>query len=1181
MPKSGSIGSAGSRIQFDTPRYLNIDMGANEYPYGTLRFTDIKSGGAYWYNKSSTTTMKEDFYLCNSTGEIEVYLFTLELGPGGSTYGYGVTATISASEGKKLKDRSIYLKNINRSGYGSNHYIGLANYTGVSLEYDYDSFAVSVSAGTGGSAVASTSSATPGSSVTITCTPSTGYSANTPTASGITFTSAGSNKWTFTMPSSAVTVSCTFSKVNYTVTTSPGTGGSASASKTTANYGDSITITCTPSTGYTANAPTASGITFTSAGTNKWSFTMPASNVSISCTFNHVSYTVSASAGTGGTASSDMATAHYQDTPTITCTPSTGYSANTPTASGITFTSAGTNKWKFTMPASNVTVSCTFSKINYTVTASTGTGGTASASKSPANYGDTITITSTPSAGYTANTPTASGITFTSAGTNKWSFTMPASNVTVSCTFSKINYSVSVASNPAAGGTVTRNKSTAQVGDTVTLTRTASAGYQFSSWTTSPTGISINNSLQFTMPASNVTITANWSKINYTVSKTDGTGGSSSLSKTSANYGDSITITCTPNTGYSANTPTATGITFTSAGANKWTFSMPASNVTVSCTFTHVQYNVTVASNPAAGGTLATDKAKAYYNDTVTLTRTAASGYQFSGWSTSPSNLNINSSLKFTMPAQAVSVTANWSKIGYSVTVSPGTGGTASSNKATAQIGDTVTITCTPSAGYTANTPTASGITFTGAGANKWSFTMKAAAVTVSCTFSKITYTITKAVSPSGAGTVTAASTGQVGDQISVSQTPANGYYFNGWSFNPSGPSVSSGKFTMPANNITVTANYLKYSTGTLSSASMTGNGSVTLNIVADKTTYSHKYKLSFGTNMETSLTNVAAGTTSVTISVPDGWSNYIPNATQKTGGTLTLETYNGNTKIGTYTISSLTYNVRTNAVPSIGTITTSIVRTVGGTTYANVGDYYVQNKSAVRTQASASGALGSTISSIELTMSGYTDNGHKKTVSAASIDFTSGLLTISGTCTITLKATDSRGRITTKTANISVTSYNKPSGSLTVRRVNNAGTDDPLGTYAKYVLSKSYTAVGSNSLTWRIVSQNVTANSPANSGDLLPGSRQSFGQTSEYPITLTLIDAFETVNIQVTLPTAQFMIFVNSTGDRIAFMKATNDSLNKNGKSGTIEFSSNHQIYIGNTKLEDYIRGVINGTIT
>jgi len=677
------------------------------------------------------------------------------------------------------------------------------------------------------------------------------------------------------------------------------------------------------------------------------------------------------------------------------------------------------------------------------------------------------------------------------------------------------------------------------------------------------------------------TLTVEFEQTAKAITVNAGTGGTASASKSTAAAGETITITCSPNTGYSANTPTASGITFTAAGTNKWTFTMPSSAVTVSCTFSQINYSVGVSSSPAAGGTLTTNKSTAHYGDTVTLTKTPAAGYQFSSWSKSPSGLSINSSNQFTMPAQNVSVTANWTKISYNVSISAGSGGSATRDKTTAQIGDTVTVTCTPSAGYTANTPTASGITFTSLGNNKWKFTMPAAAVSVSCTFSKVTYTITKAVSPSGAGTVTAAATGQVGDQITVSQTPAAGYYFNGWTFSPAGPTVSSGKFTMPANNVTITANYLKRSTASVNTSSITGGGTVTLSIVADKSTYSHKYKLSFGTNMETSMVNVAAGTTSVNISVPESWSSAIPNATSKGSGTLLVETYNGSTKIGDYTITGLTYNVPASAVPGIGTITTSIIRTIGGTTYANVGNYYVQSKCGVRVQASGSGALGSSVSKLEVSISGYTAAAYKTTVNAASVDWTSGLLTVSGTATITVKATDSRGRTATKTTTITVTAYNRPSGSLTVYRVDSSGNRDPLGTYAKYELTKAYTAVGSNSLSWSIKSQNVTANSPAASGNILPSSRQSFSQTSEYTISLTLTDAFETVTIQVTLPTAQFMIFVNANGDRIGFMRATNESLSKNGKSGTIEFSANHQIYIGNTTLENYIRGVINGTIT
>ena len=160
-----------------------------------------------------------------------------------------------------------------------------------------------------------------------------------------------------------------------------------------------------------------------------------------------------------------------------------------------------------------------------------------------------------------------------------------------------------------------------------------------------------------------------------------------------------------------------------------------------------------------------------------------------------------------------------------------------------------------------------------------------------------------------------------------------------------------------------------------------------------------------------------------------------------------------------------------------------------------------------------------------------------------------------------------------TKTKTITVTAYTKPKGTLDVWRVDAGGTTDPLGTYAKYTKTSSFTAVGSNSLTVTLKSQNVSKTNPANTGDLLPGSKQNFGQLSEYTIELKLQDAFETVTITAKLPTARFLFYAESAGDRLAFFKAANTSLSKNGKDTVLEFSEDSQIYIGTEMLETFLR--------
>ena len=455
-------------------------------------------------------------------------------------------------------------------------------------------------------------------------------------------------------------------------------------------------------------------------------------------------------------------------------------------------------------------------------------------------------------------------------------------------------------------------------------------------------------------------------------------------------------------------------------------------------------------------------------------------------------------------------------------------------------------------------------------------FTMPAQAVTVTATFVKKNYTITAQSSTTGGGTITVQSTAQMGDTVSISQVPNEGYYFNGWTTSPE-VTIENGQFTMPAGNLNIYANYLQRSTASVSSNSPTGGHVIGMEIFPMSSSYTHKYKLSFGTNMETAWVDVAAGVTRITsISVPESWSNYIPNDTSK-AGTMQVQTYNGETCIGTYTIN-MTYNVPATAVPVLGTITKSVARTIGQTTFANIGDIYTQNHCGVRVQGSASGALGATITQMKVSVAGYSGSDYESTVSTGSIDFTSGLLTTAGTATITVTATDSRGRTVTTQETVTVTAYNAPAGTLAVKRVDLNGDDDDVGQYAKYEISKSYTAIGSNTLTVTLTSQGSSGTLSQDTGDILPGTgnRQTFSTQLEYTITLTLADAFETVTVTAKLRSAKFIVYASADGNHLGLMKATNKSIPA-GKNATIEFSGDAQIYIGDQTLEAFIQSVVN----
>ena len=180
-------------------------------------------------------------------------------------------------------------------------------------------------------------------------------------------------------------------------------------------------------------------------------------------------------------------------------------------------------------------------------------------------------------------------------------------------------YSVTTEASPAEGGTVTASPDSGLTGDdneTVTLTVTTNPGYTFNSISAVDADndevslymVSEGSEYTFTMPASDVTVTATYDAINYTVQTEalpSGKGlvlvnGSASLSN--AHAGTTITVTATPIDGYYAES-----VYYMAEGSNTQvaivggSFTMPAANVTVYAEFDEGNY-VTVGEGSTTSG---------------------------------------------------------------------------------------------------------------------------------------------------------------------------------------------------------------------------------------------------------------------------------------------------------------------------------------------------------------------------------------------------------------------------------------------------------------------------------------------------------------------------------------------------------------------------------------------------
>lgn len=212
---------------------------------------------------------------------------------------------------------------------------------------------------------------------------------------------------------------------------------------------------------------------------------------------------------------------------------------------------------------------------------------------------------------------------------------------TIAVYFSEIPVGQYTLSFDSAGGTAV-DQITQEAGTTLTAPAAPTRiGYTFEGW--SP-------AISATMPASNLTVTAQWNLNDYTLIF-DGAGGTT-VGPITQDYGTAVTP---------PSDPTKTGYTFTG-----WIpavpSTMPASNLTVTAQWEAVpvsSYALTVENGTGDGS---------YTNGAVIniAADTAPSGQVFSGWSVIPDEYAGNvadtneASTTFTMPVTNVMITANY-----------------------------------------------------------------------------------------------------------------------------------------------------------------------------------------------------------------------------------------------------------------------------------------------------------------------------------------------------------------------------------------------------------------------------------------------------------------------------------------------------------------------------------------
>lgn len=355
------------------------------------------------------------------------------------------------------------------------------------------------------------------------------------------------------------------------------------------------------------------------------------------------------------------------------------------------------------------------------------------------------------------------------------------------------------------------------------------------------------------------------------------------------------------------------------------------------------------------------------------------------------------------------------------------------------------------------------------------------------------------------------ASTVRVSVTIPSTTPTKSGYTFNGWwyggsRYNPS--STFSYTFSNYGDNqsksFTLVANWVASAStwgSTPSSVSLDGTTSYTFNISKASAVDHHTVEFTLGAQTLT-YTNVG---TSKTVTFPTSWQAQIPNATS---GSIvcTLTSYSASdAKIGSTKTKTITATIPSSVVPTLS-ITASRVNSNATVSGWNI---LLQGFSAISFTATASGAGGSTISSISFSGAGIQQTGTSTTA-------TSDVLTVKGSQTWTITATDSRGRTATQTYTETVYDYSPPSiSTASARRCTQSGTiDEATGTYALFSAIFAYSSANSHNTTtqkiesklhsgstWTTLANSYTSGTNATIGG-------SFDVDKTYDIRLTITDS-------------------------------------------------------------------------
>lgn len=506
---------------------------------------------------------------------------------------------------------------------------------GVDPDQPNQAHAITVVQPANGTVSVDASSAKQGDNVSVTVVPDEGYTVKgiklQLSGSGYYATYGSGKYWGFTMPDCDVSVTAILEKASYSISTSS-QHCSVSLSAQQASVGDIVRVTPKADEGWRVDDVTVSTADGKSVKVSKqasyWSFEMPASNVTVTVKTSAIeknAHQVKVTCGSHVSATAVPSQAKEGETVTVTTKPDAGYEVTSFSPRqyidgmpvGLNYKQVGENTWTFTMPDADATVVVLAGKdvdYQFSIQANQPEHGTLALDRATAKSGETVTVKVSADKGWNVSSlrvrSTDGGVAAyaTKRSDDTWSFKMPAEDVVVDAVMSQQEdqeYKISVFRHMLVD--VIPSVETAHAGETVTLTVRPADGYRVTGVRVGPESGDVYPEVTqlddvtwaFEMPSSNVTVSATtvWDAP-FAVQLEQPEHGTITASSSNAKYGEGVTVTVQAEEGWEPSSVTVvdvdgTRVTTERTGESAWTFSMPASAVTVSAELSSVDADET------------------------------------------------------------------------------------------------------------------------------------------------------------------------------------------------------------------------------------------------------------------------------------------------------------------------------------------------------------------------------------------------------------------------------------------------------------------------------------------------------------------------------------------------------------------------------------------------------------